>query len=220
MSEVLGRVMEHNPEGEMAGMAMMLYSVPRFVDRVDAVAVLPGLGERWRLDDATGAYDNNPQARRLLVAGINPHEETFEQPTSELLHDVFGMQRTDGIRIQNGARNTPDQTEWIADTVEAEGIESMALYVSPYHLLRGSLTLMKSFIKRNKQIPIIPVPVHVAPSITIPEMAAKGTPLDAHGMLPAETKRITTYQAGGDVATAAELRNYIDWMWTQPILAK
>lgn len=212
--------MEQNAEGEMAGMAMLLYSVPRFVDRVDAIAVLPGLGERWRLDDATVAYDNNPQARHLLVAGINPNEETFEQPTPELLRGVYGMQRTDGIRIQNGARNTPDQTEWLVDMVEAEGIESMALYVSPYHLLRGSLTLMKSFIKRDKQVPIIPMPVHVAPTIVIPEMAAKGTPLDAHGMLPAETKRITTYQAGGDVATAAELSNYVNWMWAQPILAK
>lgn len=219
MSEVASRIMQETPTGEIAGMAMMLYTVPRVIHRVDAVAVLPGLGERWRIDDATAAYDNNPQARHLLVAGINDTEATFEQPTASLLRDVYGMQREDGIRIQQGAQHTGEQAEWLAETVETEGIDSMALFVSPYHLLRGSLTVMKALIKR-KRIPLIPMPVHIPPSVNIPEMTAKGKPTDAWGMLPAETGRIPGYQEKGDVATADELRDYINWMWTQPILAK
>jgi hypothetical protein len=214
------RIMDENPTGEMASMAMMLYTVPRAIDRVDAVAVLPGLGERWRLDDATAAYDNNPQARRLLITGINGNELTFEQPTPDILREKYGMQREDGIRIQQGALHTKAQAEWLAATVEEEGVESMGLFISPYHLLRGSLTTLKAFIRHDVRIPIIPMPVHIAPSETIPEMAAKGIPRDAWGMLPAETARITEYQAKGDVATADELREYINWMWTQPILAK
>jgi hypothetical protein len=188
----------------------MILSVPRgAADRVDALVIASGQGEEWRFTHAIRCWEANPDLRHLLVANGNPAERTYAEITVDYLRGL-GLRRVDGVVVQAGpAPNTGLQAAWIVDQVQERGIASLALAVSPYHLPRAYLTVLKALLDRGVRVPLIPVPVAVAPDTTVPETGAT-----AYDLVPGEVKRILTYVDSGWVATPKELQAYLGWLWT------
>lgn len=176
--------------------------------RADAIAVPTGQGEDWRLAHAIGIWESNPEIRHMLLAEGNPAERTYRPITPEQLRSL-GLRREAGTVIQDGpGPNTAVQMEWIADQVEALGLSSVALCVTPYHLPRAYLTLLKTLISRGIRMPLLPMPVALDPAAPMPETNAA-----FYDLLPGELLRIHRYQEHGWVATLNELRIYLKWLW-------
>ncbi|MEW2331167.1 hypothetical protein AB0880_25575 [Micromonospora chersina] len=179
-------------------------------DRVEALVVATGQGEEWRLAHAIRTWEANPKLRHLLVANGNPAERTYAEITLDELRSL-GLRRVEGVHVQaEPAPNTGRQAAWVADQVQARGIRSLALTVSPYHLARVYLTVLKAFTRRGIRLPIIPLPVAVSPETPVPETGAT-----AYDLVPGEAGRILAYIEEGWVATAAELQEYLRWLWSR-----
>lgn len=209
----MNRILTDNlPENDMVASAFMLYSLPRIYKKVDAVTVFPGLGENKRIEAAIKIWqDSAVNARHFLFPGINLKEKTAEEFSLERLSGSdMGLVRKDGVIIRLHADHTKDQAEWVRDRVVELKIKSLALCVPAFHGLRAYLTLLKSFLAANVQIPITPVFAEIAPGEKVPEVQA-----DAWSLVPGEIKRIFDYQAKGDVATFQELKDYLNWLWKQ-----
>ncbi|MEU2615638.1 hypothetical protein ABZ570_29305 [Micromonospora sp. NPDC007271] len=177
---------------------------------VDALVVASGQGEEWRLTHAIRSWEANAALRCLLVANGNPAEETYVDITLDYLRSL-GLRRTKGVRLQaEPAPNTGLQAAWILDQVQICGITSLALAVSPYHLPRVYLTVLKASSRTGVRIPVLPDPVPVSPETPIPETGAT-----AYDLIPGEVKRILTYMDEGWVATLEELQQYLQWLWSQ-----
>jgi hypothetical protein len=175
---------------------------------VDALAVPTGQGEQWRLTHAIGLWQANPRLRRLLVADGNPAERTYAPLTLDRLRDL-GLRRLDGVHLQpRPAPNTGLQAGWIADQVRRHGITSLALAVSAYHLPRVYLTVLKALERDGVRIPLIPAPVPICPDTPVPETGAT-----AYDLVAGEAVRIIAYADEGRLATPAELRRYLRWLW-------
>jgi hypothetical protein len=214
MDRLVQRVIEGDEASMLMSMATLLYGLPRPIDRVDAIAVLPGLGESWRIIDGVQAFNDNSSAQHLFIAGINDIEKTKVQPTlKNLSMPPFNLIRTENVHIQENAAHTKAQAEWLVEQVRANSVKSLALFVSPYHLLRAYCTVLKAFTKAGITIPLIPMPVAVNPATIIPE-----TEVDAWTMSNGEKERIIKYQALDDVATHQELKDFMAWLCQQPIL--
>lgn len=187
----------------------MILSLPASY-RVDALAVATGQGEQWRLTHAIGAWEADPGLRHLLVANGGPAERTYVEITLDHLRDL-GLRRVDGVRIQpEHASNTGLQAQWIAEEVRKLGITGLGLVVSPYHLVRAYLTVLKELGRARIRLPLLPVPVAVAPGTAVPETGAT-----AYDLVPGEVKRIIIYQDKGFVATFEELQRYLEWLWSR-----
>jgi hypothetical protein len=195
---------------EVVTAGTMVLSLPQAAaDRVDGLAVVTGQGEEWRLTEAIRRWEANPALRCLLVANGNPAEETYVEITLDYLGGL-GLRRIDGVEPQaEPAPNTGLQAAWIADRIEALEITSLALAVSPYHLLRAYLTVLKAVRERGILLPIIPVPVPVPPDTPVPETGAT-----AYDLVLGEVKRILAYVEQDWVASPKELRQYLQWLWT------
>jgi hypothetical protein len=177
--------------------------------RADAVAVLTGQGETWRLAHAVTDWETNPVRRHLLVATTNAAEATYTPVTLDALRGL-GLRRTDGVHIQAvAAADTGVQAAWLADRIPEHGIGSLALAVSPYHLPRAYLTVLRACEERGVRVPLLPLPVPVAPAEPVPETGAA-----AWDMLPGEIRRILDYTDRGWVAGPEQLRRYLDWLWS------
>ncbi|HKX73177.1 MAG TPA: hypothetical protein VJM32_04155 [Candidatus Saccharimonadales bacterium] len=214
MQRLVERGIAGTPASNLVAMAIWLYSMPRPVSQTDAILVLPGQGEDWRLNDAVAAWNNCPNARYLLVAGNYKGERTWFLPTIEILRERYGLTRTEGVLIHPHAHHTKEQSDWIIPTIQELGLTSISLFVSPYHLLRAFCCILKAFTRHDvPQIPMIPVPVLVSPTTPVPETGITGWDL-VHG----EVERILKYTEFGDVATPEELMSYLDWLFRQPII--
>lgn len=187
----------------------MILALPQpAADHVDALAIASGQGEEWRFTHAIRKWEANPHLRYLLVANGNPAEETYVDITLDYLRSL-GLRRTEGVHLQpEPAPNTGLQAAWIVEQIQARGIRSSGLTVSPYHLPRAYLTVLKELDRSGIRIPIIPVPVTVAPHARIPETGAT-----AYDLVPGEVKRILTYMNKGWVATPEDLVRYLHWLW-------
>ena len=214
-------------EGDLAGFTAgqlldvmtavtMILSLPQSAaDHVDALAVPTGQGEQWRLIHAISHWEAHPDLRYLLVANGNPTEATYVDITLDYLRSL-GLRRIDGVHLQTEpAPNTSRQAEWIVDRVREHGITSLALAVSPYHLPRAYLTLLKACLNSGIRLPLIPVPVAVPPDAPVPETATT-----AYALIPGEVHRIITYTDKGWVATPEELRQYLQWLWNRPSMRR
>jgi hypothetical protein len=193
----------------------MILTVPRSAAQfgVDALAVATGQGESWRLTEAIRGWEADPSLRYLLVANGNPAETTYLEITLDHLRGL-GLRRLDGVVIQaEPAPNTGLQAAWIAGQVRALGIGGLGLVVSPYHLPRAYLTVLKTFIDSGIRLPIIPVPAAVAPHTPVPETGAT-----AYDLVPGEVKRTLSYMDMGWVATLGELEQYLVWLWSQRLV--
>ncbi|WP_406076351.1 ElyC/SanA/YdcF family protein [Micromonospora sp. NBC_00858] len=196
--------------GVLKAVTIILTLPQSAADHVDALVIASGQGEEWRFTHAIRAWEANPGLRYLLVANGNPAEETYVEITLDYLRSL-GLRRTRGVFLQaDPAPNTGLQAAWIVDQVHGRGITSLALAVSPYHLPRAYLTVLKAFIRSGRRLPIIPVPVAVAPDTPVPETGA-----NAYDLIPGEVERILSYQDKGWVATSEELQQYLRWLWSQ-----
>lgn len=189
----------------------MILTLPQSAaDHVDALVVPTGQGEDWRLTHAIRHWEANPRLRHLLVANGNPAEQTYVGLTLNHLRDL-GLRRGDGVHLQaEPAPNTGLQAAWIVDQVRAYDITSLALVVSPYHLARVYLTVLKVLTGSGLRLPLIPLPVAVPPDRPVPETGATG-----YDLVPGEVRRILAYTDEGWLATPEELQQYLRWLWTE-----
>lgn len=210
-------VNEISDHGQVAAMAMALYAVPRgaeVVGKVDAILTMPGLGDDWRIRQAVKLRNDHPGTPYLLLAGHNQKEKTARVFSTDVLKEEFGLIDMDRVLIEISAEHTLEQAEWVVDKVQELGIANLAITVSQYHLLRAYLTILKAFYKKNLVPPImIPFPAASSPETLIPEIGES-----AWTMANGEIERIISYQQKGDVATYAELQNYLATIWESPLL--
>lgn len=193
----------------MKALTVILTLPQSAADRVDALVVATGQGEEWRLTHAIRSWEANPRLRYLLVANGNPAEETYVRITLDYLRSL-GLRRIEGVHLQaEPAPNTGIQAAWIVTQVRARGITSLALTVSPYHLARAYLTVVKALTGSGIRLPVIPLPVAVPPDTPVPETGAT-----AYDLVPGEIKRILNYMDRGWVATPEEVQQYLRWLWT------
>ncbi|MET7397952.1 hypothetical protein ABZS66_31130 [Dactylosporangium sp. NPDC005572] len=193
---------------EVVEAVAMIFSLPtQAADHVDALAVAIGQGETWREQHAIHLWERNPRLRHLLIADGNPAEATYAPLTLD------GIRRTDGVELQpQPVTNTAEQAIWIAERIDKLNIGSLGLVVSPYHLPRVYLTLLQAL---DGPVQLLPVPVPIPPDLPAPETGA--TPFD---LLPGEVRRIIAYREQGWVAGPKELREYLAWLWQQPLLRR
>lgn len=217
MKRMIERRVEPTEASNLMAMAIMLFTMPRPVENVDAIVLLPGQGEDWRIHDAVRAWNTNPTVRYFLVAGNCPDEETWFLPTVEILRQKYGLTRTDGtIIIEHSAEHTKVQADWLIPLVRQLDITSFALTASPYHLLRAYSAMLAAFKRHEVQwIPMIPLPTVVSPGQIVPE-----TGLTGWDMVHGEVARIIKYRDLGDIPTPQEFSDYLRWLWRQPILAQ
>lgn len=212
MSQHIDRVVERNAVAEAAAVTTMIFSLQRITLRFDALVVFPGLGEWWRICDAIRTWRSSEEISFLLIAGHNTREKTSLAMNIETLKAApffLPQWKLDGVHVENHAEHTKEQAEWTAEKVQRLNIESVALYAPPYHITRAYLTLLKALLKRNITIPIIPAPTPVPPHAIVPEFN-----VDGWSMVAGEAQRIEKYQAQGDVASAQELADYLQWLWS------
>jgi hypothetical protein len=205
------RVLPTDEMTELMAAVVAILTVPPLAEgRLDALAVPIGQGEEWRLRHAIGVWESDPAIRFLLVANGNPAERTYVAMTPGYLRQL-GLRRLDGVCVQpQPAPNTGLQAAWIAEQVWALGVRSLALAVSPYHLPRAYLTVLKALADLGVRIPLIPAAVPVPPHHAAPETSATG-----YDLVPGEMRRILRYADAGWLSTAEELRVYLAWLWAQ-----
>ncbi|MFI5841163.1 YdcF family protein [Catenuloplanes sp. NPDC051500] len=192
----------------MRAMTAVLSLPQSAADSADALIVPSGQGEEWRITHAIRLWEANPRLRLLLIANGNPAEVTYDALTLDYLRGL-GLRRMDGVHVQaEPAPNTALQALWIADRVQALRIASFGLVVSPYHLLRAYLTVLKALDRAGARVPMWPVPVAVSPETRVPETGAT-----AYDLLPGEVSRIISYMDRGWIASTGELQSYICWLW-------
>nr|WP_323374078.1 hypothetical protein [Plantactinospora alkalitolerans] len=199
----------------MKALTMILALPQSAAAHVDAIAIASGQGEEWRFTHGIRNWESNLHHRYLLVANGNPAEKTYVEITLDYLRSL-GLHRTEGVHLQpEPAPNTGLQAAWIVEQVQGRGITSIALTVSPYHLPRAYLTVLKELDRSGIRIPVIPVPVAVAPHASIPETGAT-----AYDLVPGEVKRILAYMNKDWVATPQDLERYLHWLWNnhEPLL--
>ncbi len=214
MIQEISRIVPSHIYSEIVSAAMMVYSIPQVIESVEAVVVFPGLGEDCRIAHAIGWW-HQAFSDFFLVAGINPCETTWRRlGIADLMCAPFFLRRTRGVETQINAAHTKEQAEWIYERVMSLGIQSLALFASPFHCLRAYLTLLKTFIDHGKShVILVPAPTPIAPSQLIPENGKSGWEL-----VPGEVERIVQYQQKGDVATYEELRWYLSSLWNRTCL--
>jgi hypothetical protein len=194
---------------ELLGAAIMVYSIPPVATQ--ALAVFPGKGEVWRIQDAIRSWERKDQtAEYLLVANNNLKEKPpvlLDLPT--LKAPPFGLTRETGVHFGEPVDNTKDQADFVSKMAKERNISSITLFVSPYHLLRAYLTLLKALLADG--ILLIPAPTPVAPFTCIPVSSNE----NAWQLVPGEASKIIENQEKGDVANVAELTKYLMWLWEQ-----
>ncbi len=214
IKRLISRAVKSNDTTELNALLIGILTLPRPVEKLDAFLVLPGLGEDWRIQDSIKYWEDTTHARFLLIAGHNEKEKYYRDFSIPFLQrKPFYLHRTKGVIIRSTATHTREQMEWVSDQIKKLDIQSIGLIVSPYHLSRAYLTLLKTLLKQKQRIPLIPIPVAVPMDKKIPEYR-----MTAWEMIPGEIARITKYQEAGDVATYAELQKYLKWLSAQSLL--
>jgi len=212
MSQALSRVVESDPVSEVVAMTMMIYSIPRLEEKCDALCVFPGMNEHWRVAQAVKLWEKGAGRYLLIANGIESREKYVDLTVPSLKNPPYGLTREREVIVSLlNPWYANDQANWTMEQIKKFNVSSIALFVSPYHLLRAYLTLLKSMFKSGELfIPLIPVPVAVSPDTKIPE-----SEINAWDSVPGELARLPRYQAKGDVATFQELKYYLSWLWTK-----
>lgn len=209
------RIEHQDSRSEMVSLAMGVLSMPRPIDRVEAFLAFPGEGESWRLTHPIDQWNNGTSiSGSFLIAGHNTREMTSETlDVTRLQRDPYNLKRLRGVHVCLHAEHSKEQTEWVSKKIEELCIRSIALFVTPYHLLRIYLTLLKSLIVhgQDKDVQMIPAPIPIPLTEISPENSVA-----MWDLIPGEVNRIEKYQATGDVATLPELQTYLRWLWGSP----
>jgi hypothetical protein len=207
----MDRLEERTRASNLFAVASWILSIPR-ITQVDALAVLQGLGENARILHAISLWENRTgMMKNLLIAGQNSTERSFQRLTTKALQQApFNLTRTHGIIIQEEAKNTKEQALWVSNQIVDLGLRSCALCAPPYHIVRAYLTVLKAL---SKPVILIPEPAPLMPRSLVPEVM-----IEADDMIAGECSRIEKYQEIGYIATLADLKKYLDWLWKQPEL--
>ena len=188
------------------------------IQAADVLVSIGGMGEDERVVYPRRKYWEPTESmnRLFLVLGYNENESTWKPMDVEALtQEPFCISRTDGLHAQSKFITTLDQARWIVEKIGELDIKSLALFSAPYHLPRMLATLIKEMNKRGIRVPVIPAPVLVSPSSVVPETGA-----GAWDMKQGEAERLIAYAKKGDVAGIKEFKEYIDWLWQQPIVTE
>ena len=179
--------------------------------KVEAHAPLPGLGEP-RIQAAVANFNRSKAAKCLLVAGAHRKELTCEVVTIESLRrDGLRLSKNKAVLIEKHTENTAEQIIWVMEWAKALGVKSLALYTSPYHLLRAYATAIKAMAKLQMEwIPIVPVSTGWLLN-PVPEYAAMGVHKTGADMVPGELDRFNG-RYPEDVATYGETMEYLRWL--------
>lgn len=200
------RIVDATSESYAFEIGALIGGIPRV--STDAIAVHTGLGEDERVQYAVQRF-NRGDFKQLLISGLNPQEKTAKRFDLMTLQAApFNLARVEGVRTQVYARHTPDQAEWIALCARALGLRSISISAPAYHLPRAYLTVLAAFLKNGmhaQDCMLVPLPTPMSPYYHVPEMDVM-----AMEMIPGEYGRIVNYTQKGDVASAGELRKYID----------
>jgi hypothetical protein len=203
----MDRLEERTGASKLFALASWILSIPR-ISQVDALAVLQGLGENSRVLYAISIWENRTGMKNLLIAGQSSTERSFQRLTTKRLQQSpFDLKKTHGVIIQEEARNTQEQALWLSNQIVDLGLHSCALCAPPYHIVRAYLTVIKAL---SSPVILIPEPVPLTPHSLVPEVM-----IEADDMIAGECSRIEKYQATGYIATLAELKKYLDWLWRQ-----
>lgn len=209
MNREIGRVIAGSQISNMVAVVIMLYSIPRMENEIDALVVMPGQGENWRVQEAISVWNRHSSSARYLLMSGQYEKKWASLDLENLKKEPFNLKRSHGFYSQIFARNTKEQAVWIVEKVREIGVKSIALFVSPYHLLRAYCTLLQTFnITHTPWILMFPAPVAISPDTPIPE-----TGVSAWDLVPGELERIIQYQKRGDVCNFDQLREYISWLW-------
>jgi hypothetical protein len=209
------RGLKHTRESDFLSLVNFISSIPNsLLYRVEAFAVLPGMGEDWRLIQAIQKWQSNNYATtHFFIAGFNQSEKTTTATDLRILSlPPFNLRINDPVYSQLEAGNTKEQAEWVLSMAKECDVRSLAIFAPSYHMPRAYLTFLKTFLKNNFRIVLVPAPVFIPPDRIIPE-----SEIDSWEMFPGEIRRIRAYQEKGDVATLGELKEYFAWMWKQPL---
>lgn len=214
--KTIPRALPANEISDLVYSTFEIFRIPQGAAlNADAFVVYPGCLESWRVDHAISYWQQtNHTAKVLLITGINDAEAKEGLLTLEnLTKPPYGLTNTHNVYSQLHVRHTKDQTDWVCEQLKKYELKGIALFVSPFHLLRAYLTQLTSCQQAGLTIPMIPMPTPVLPNQTIP--FTQKTP---RAMVQGELERIKQYQAKGDVASFQELWDYLDWLWHQPIM--
>lgn len=167
----------------------------------DAIVVFAGRGEDHRFISGLKLWKEGV-VKYLLVAGMNAEQNRrFGPYTKEGISRTAGLGtgEKDRLLVLEEARHTAHQAEWVLDMAHRQGLRTLILTTSAYHLPRAFLTVLKAMMKRGHWLKIIPMALHAPWKISLGELR----------YIPSEFKRIVEYQKKGDVATFPELVNYL-----------
>lgn len=211
--------MDRLPEPDGCSMlvaaTIAILTIPRVVKRVDALVVFHGMGETEREISAIRHWQSpKNKARYLLIAGKGPDEKDEAPHLGILTQPPFSLHKTAGVYCQEVTENTRTQSNWVVSLVRELGIKSLALFITPYHMVRAYMTLTAAFNADFQSPPVIPMPVLRGLNSLVPEWDCS-----MRAMVPGEVARIFEYQEKGDVTGFTFLNNYLDWLWDHPILA-
>ena len=213
----------------IAVLGSIVLSIPQYrTQRVDAVAILCGMGER-RAEHAATLLDyrhHDDHHPICLVALPRASERTAQLSWREtdrvvLAHGLLFSCRS-RVVIESGAQeNTRTNALWIAEEVVSRNIKSLALVTASYHMLRGVLSVIKALSDKSLYPLVLPAPMPLwnepVPELTIREENV----VRAREMFAREILKIREYQTLGHVATLDELETYLGrtihaaW-WGQP----
>ena len=211
------RVREHEEWGELFSLVVVSLSLPqKLACEVDALCVFTGQGEDIRvIQPARNYWENrNTKNRFFLIPGYNEKERTWKKITKEgLAGETFNMNRLGGVHVGPKMHTTKDQSDWAVGKIGELGIKSLGIVSTPFHLIRAYATTLNSLNAAKVRIPVVPVPVYLAPSTVIPE-----TGTGAWDLFQGEAERIRMYRKKGDVISHEKFKEYMDWLWQQPIL--
>lgn len=200
------RVLKKTKYSDLFALCISLFSL-RKLEVCDTLAILPGQGQHQRYSDGISEWNTNPNLKHLLIAAENTNEKhAFNLSTENLIHN-FGLELKGTISLGVHANHTLDQAVWLCENLSKVESRGCFLYTAPFFLPRAFATVVKQALMHKIKIPIIPVPVHIAPHESVPETMVQGW-----DMFPGEVERIFKYQIKGDVASFSEIKSYIDWI--------
>lgn len=211
------RLRERDAQGELLSLAAFSFSLPQKLGlEVDALCTFTGQGENVRIIQPAKMYWENPQTKNrfFLIPGHHKAEEHWRDMTPEVLAgEPYNLKKFEGVIVTSPLVTTKDQAEWIVAKMRELGITSLGVVSSPFHLLRAYLTVLGQMKSAGIRIPVIPIPVYVAPHIVVPEQK-----VEAWELVQGEAERIAAYQKKGDLASYNDLKEYLRWLWEQPLL--
>jgi hypothetical protein len=190
--------------GAMIRAIVTLQTTPRPLNRVEAIAVRPGLGEMRRWEQAVEALRPD---QFLIAMGAYDGEKTW-RPTPEILAELGIDASDERVVYQATARNTKDQSRWFVETLRDLDVSTAATSVAGYHQVRSFATDVATLRDTglDGHIMMYPFPTDNHPEDIIPE-----TSLTMGASYEGELRRIKEYSAPErrHVATWDELYSYL-----------